>query len=71
MLISLTHYYINSGTTLRAHTFAYQEELIKMRFNTFLVVGDMYHKDKIDASHFDVFHQMDGVHLVLEHEVNL
>lgn len=62
-------YYINKYTMLRAHTSAHQEELIKMGFDAFLVVGDVYRRDEIDSTHFPVFHQMEGVRLYTETEV--
>ncbi len=62
-------YYVNSSHLLRAHTSAHQEELIKMGFDTFLVAGDVYRRDEIDATHYPVFHQMEGVRLFSEHQV--
>lgn len=43
---------------------------MKMGFNTFLVVGDVYRRDEIDASHYPAFHQMEGVRLFTETEVS-
>ena len=63
-------YYINSDRLLRAHTSAHQEELIRMGFDTFLCVGDVYRRDTIDSTHYPVFHQMEGVRLFTESEVN-
>jgi len=54
---------------LRSHTSAHQEELIKMGFNTFLVIGDVYRRDEIDSSHYPAFHQLEGVRLFTEAEV--
>ena len=62
-------YYVNSDQLLRAHTTAHQEELIKMGLDAFLVCGDVYRRDEIDASHYPVFHQMDSVRLFQEKEV--
>ena len=56
-------YYINQDTMLRAHTSAHQTELISMGLDNFLVVGDVYRRDEVDASHYPVFHQMEGVRL--------
>ena len=64
-------YYINNQYLLRAHTSAHQEDLIKMGFDAFLVVGDVYRRDEIDSSHYPIFHQMEGVRLFSGHEVNL
>jgi len=43
---------------------------MRMGFNTFLVVGDVYRRDEIDASHYPAFHQMEGVRLFTETEVS-
>ena len=64
-------YYVNSQQLLRAHTTAHQEDLIKMGLDAFLVAGDVYRRDEIDASHYPVFHQMDAVRLFQEKEVEL
>ena len=57
-------YYVDSGHMLRAHTSAHQSDLIKMGLDNFLVVGDVYRRDEIDATHYPVFHQMEGVRLI-------
>ena len=62
-------YYINQNELLRAHTSAHQEELIKMGFDQFLCVGDVYRRDEIDSSHYPVFHQMEGVRLLTKDKV--
>lgn len=62
-------YYVNSGTLLRAHTTAHQAELISMGLNNFLVIGDVYRRDDIDATHYPVFHQADGVRLQTQDEL--
>ncbi|KAK2192190.1 hypothetical protein NP493_37g08018 [Ridgeia piscesae] len=62
-------YYVNSQQLLRAHTTAHQEDLIKMGLDAFLVAGDVYRRDEIDASHYPVFHQMDAVRLFQEKEL--
>jgi len=62
-------YYVNSGHLLRSHMTAHDEELIRSGFDAFLLVGDVYRRDEIDASHYPVFHQVDGVCLFTENEV--
>lgn len=62
-------YYVNKDLLLRSQTSAHQEELIVMGFDSFLVVGDVYRRDAIDATHYPVFHQMEGVRLFTESEV--
>ena len=62
-------YYVNADYLLRAHTSAHQEELINSGLDAFLLVGDVYRRDEIDASHYPVFHQMEGVKLFTQTEV--
>ncbi|CAG9804692.1 unnamed protein product [Chironomus riparius] len=57
-------YYINRGYMLRAHCTAHQVELLRSGLDNFLVVGDVYRRDEIDATHFPVFHQVDAVRIV-------
>lgn len=54
---------------LRAHTSAHQRELVRSGLDAFLVAGDVYRRDEIDASHYPVFHQMEGVRLFSHREV--
>lgn len=54
---------------LRAHTSAHQRELVSSGLDAFLLAGDVYRRDEIDASHYPVFHQMEGVRLFCNHEV--
>ena len=49
-------YYIDHQTVLRAHTSAHQAELLRAREKAFLVAGDVYRRDEIDATHYPVFH---------------
>jgi len=62
-------YYLNSTHMLRAHTSAHQTELIGMGLDNFLVSGDVYRRDAVDRTHFPVFHQLEGVRLVDNHEL--
>ena len=62
-------YYVNQDLMLRAHTTCHQSELISMGLDNFLVVGDVYRRDEIDATHYPVFHQVDGVRLCTTTEV--
>ena len=48
-------------TLLRTHTSAHQTSLMREGREAFLCTGDVYRRDEIDASHFPVFHQMEGV----------
>ena len=54
-------YYVDSENVLRCHTSAHQLEMLKQGATKFLVTGDVYRRDSIDATHFPVFHQMEGV----------
>lgn len=54
-------YYKDEQHVLRTHTSAHQNELLTAGHTKFLAVGDVYRKDDVDASHYPVFHQMEGV----------
>lgn len=54
-------FYKDENTVLRTHTSAHQTELISKGHKNFLVTGDVYRRDEIDAMHYPVFHQMEGV----------
>ncbi|KAG8228252.1 hypothetical protein J437_LFUL015053 [Ladona fulva] len=56
-------YYIDRDHLLRAHMTAHQAELIKSGLDRFLMIGDVYRRDEIDATHYPVFHQVDAVRL--------
>lgn len=57
-------YYVNENQVLRTHTSAHQNELLKQNYKSFLVTGDVYRKDEIDAHHYPVFHQMEMLTLI-------
>lgn len=59
-------YYVDPDTVLRAHTSAHEVPLMKQGHRAFLVSGDVYRRDEIDASHYPVFHQMEGVRIFQE-----
>ena len=63
------NYYINSTHLLRAHTSAHQRDFIKMGLDKFLLTGDVYRRDNIDSKHYPVFHQMEGVALLMKEEL--
>lgn len=62
-------YYLNSKYMLRAHTTAHQSDLISSGLDNFLIVGDVYRRDTVDATHYPVFHQCDAVRLQTQHEL--
>lgn len=57
-------FYLNREYMLRAHCTAHQLDLLKSGLDNFLVIGDVYRRDEIDASHFPVFHQIDAVRTI-------
>jgi phenylalanyl-tRNA synthetase alpha chain len=59
-------YYVDEGRVLRTHTSAHQNDLMSAGYRQFLVTGDVYRKDTIDATHYPVFHQMEGVFITDE-----
>ena len=61
-------YYVDENTVLRCHTSAHQAELLREKHENFLVIGDVYRRDTIDATHYPVFHQMEGVKIFDEGE---
>ena len=62
-------YYVNKDYMLRAHTSAHQAELIRSGLDAFLLIGDVYRRDEIDATHYPVFHQVEGVRLYQKEQV--
>ncbi|KAG0229144.1 hypothetical protein BGX31_006314 [Mortierella sp. GBA43] len=55
-------YYINEKIMLRTHTSAHQLRVMS-EADKMLVTADVYRRDEIDASHYPVFHQMEGAEL--------
>lgn len=43
---------------------------MRMGFDNFLVIGDVYRRDEIDSSHYPVFHQVEGVRLFTKSDVH-
>ncbi|GMT08358.1 hypothetical protein PENTCL1PPCAC_30532, partial [Pristionchus entomophagus] len=52
-----------------AHTSAHQHHLMARGLDNFLVVGDVYRRDEIDATHYPCFHQMEAVRLYTPDEL--
>ena len=63
-------YYLTDTELLRTHTSAHQSQHLRQGHEAFLCTGDVYRRDEIDASHFPAFHQMEGVKLFSEEEMN-
>lgn len=55
---------------LTSMSFWLQCELMRMGFDNFLVIGDVYRRDEIDSSHYPVFHQVEGVRLFTKSDVS-
>ena len=64
-------YYINHNMVLRTQTSAHQYPLLARTHTHFLVTGDVYRKDQVNSTHYPVFHQMEGVCLTDNPEVEL
>ena len=62
-------YYISNDVLLRTHTSAHQNYLLTNKKNAFCVLGDVYRRDEIDATHYPVFHQMEAVRLYTKSQV--
>ena len=43
--------------------------MIRCGLNAFLIIGDVYRRDTVDATHFPIFHQMEGVRLFNSYQV--
>ncbi|KAJ9110875.1 hypothetical protein QFC19_001384 [Naganishia cerealis] len=53
-------YYLNQTHMLRTHTSAHEVETFRAGHDKWLLSADVYRRDEIDASHYPVFHQMEG-----------
>ena len=63
-------FYVDDVTCLRCHTSAHQTQLLREGHDAFLVTGDVYRRDTIDATHYPVFHQMEGVRVFSKKELS-
>jgi phenylalanyl-tRNA synthetase alpha chain len=54
-------FYVDDTRVLRCHMTAHQTELLRAGYRAFLMAGDVYRRDTVDATHAPVFHQLDGV----------
>ncbi|KAI9598939.1 hypothetical protein BDF19DRAFT_429592 [Syncephalis fuscata] len=62
-------YYLNRDWMLRTHTSAHQVELMRKGNDRFLLSADVYRRDEIDKTHYPVFHQVEGVCLFPQNNV--
>lgn len=53
-------YYVNRTTCLRTHTSAHEVETFRNKHERWLLTADVYRRDEIDASHYPIFHQVEG-----------
>lgn len=58
-------YYVNADMILRTHTSAHQCQYMKRypEISSFLCAGEVFRRDEIDACHYPIFHQCEGVRL--------
>ncbi|EIN07364.1 phenylalanyl-tRNA synthetase [Punctularia strigosozonata HHB-11173 SS5] len=56
-------YYVNKDLLLRTHTSAHEVETFKAGHTKWLLTADVYRRDEIDATHYPVFHQMEGARI--------
>ncbi|KAA0164312.1 hypothetical protein FNF28_03943 [Cafeteria roenbergensis] len=54
-------FYVDEERLLRCHTSAHQTEKLREGNTAFLVAADCYRRDEIDATHYPVFHQVEGL----------
>lgn len=52
-------YFFSPNTVLRTHTTAHDFEMLS-KHRAFLLSGDVYRRDEIDAKHYPAFHQLEG-----------
>ena len=56
-------YYVNKDMMLRTHTSAHEVEIFRRGETKWLLTADVYRRDEIDASHYPVFHQVEGARI--------
>lgn len=61
-------YYVNETHVLRPHMTAHSPTLLDQGYKAFLTCGDVYRRDEVDATHYPVFHQIDGVRVISRNE---
>jgi phenylalanyl-tRNA synthetase alpha chain len=57
------NYYLNKGLMLRTHTSAHEVEMFRQGETKWLLTADVYRRDEIDASHYPIFHQVEGARI--------
>ena len=56
-------YYVNKDLMLRTHTSAHEVEMFRRGETKWLLTADVYRRDEIDASHYPIFHQIEGARI--------
>ncbi|KAF9482760.1 phenylalanyl-tRNA synthetase [Pholiota conissans] len=56
-------YYANRDMMLRTHTSAHEVEMFRKGETKWLLTADVYRRDEIDASHYPIFHQVEGARI--------
>jgi phenylalanyl-tRNA synthetase alpha chain len=56
-------YYANRNMMLRTHTSAHEVEMFRKGETKWLLTADVYRRDEIDASHYPIFHQVEGARI--------
>lgn len=51
-------YYITEDLLLRSHTTAHEHQLLGDKEKAWVLIGDVYRRDAIDATHYPCFHQV-------------
>lgn len=69
-------YYQDEQHVLRTHMTAHDVQMIRSGLKSFITLGDVYRRDSIDATHYPIFHQIDGVRVyeyenLIEHAKNI
>jgi phenylalanyl-tRNA synthetase alpha chain len=56
-------YYVNKNMMLRTHTSAHEVEMFQKGETKWLLTADVYRRDEIDATHYPIFHQVEGARI--------
>ncbi|KAH8117602.1 phenylalanyl-tRNA synthetase [Phellopilus nigrolimitatus] len=56
-------YYVNARAMLRTHASAHEVAVFAAGHRRWLLTADVFRRDEVDASHYPVFHQMEGARL--------
>lgn len=78
LLICKTHpsrspkdsYYISDSHMFRTHLTGNECEFLRAGIDSFVLSGLVLRRDEIDATHFPLFHQIEGVHRVTDFKIS-